>query len=288
MSLIITEQEILEIRKILNENEGENECIACGLCCKINGKFFINIEQSRISKNYSSELFSKDHGIDIIQATDFIPWCIGGNNQTTLDKLEKNEKNIIKPGINVEEVIFEPSFNKIYCKVYQERPILCRYYPYNSFPYNCMIGIEFYGENPKQVIYFKELMVKYIYTYRLECLRAENFSFNNWKIKSSDQLIYSKNIDNNLITIKHQKALMNQNSIWNIWGYLEELPITQKEKKLIDSFDGSKTLEEIVKNSNESFTDSFLREIIIKYLIFEIIEFPEEFLKILLLGIVRF
>jgi Fe-S-cluster containining protein len=288
MSYLITKEELLELRDILKSNEGENECIACGLCCKISGKFFIKLEQERLSKKYSNKLFSKDHEIDVIQTTDFIPWCVGGSNQNTIENLNINESKIIKPDIIVEEIILQPWFYDIKCQVYIERPILCRFYPYNSFPHYCMIGIEFFGENSRHVGRFKELMAKYIYSYRWECFQAVNFSFKDFKVKSSDQIIYKRRNNIGEFIIKHQKGLMEQNSIWNIWGYLGELSITTEEKQLILSFDGSKSLEEIIDHSKNPSIYASWRDLIINYLIFELIEYPEEFLKVLLLGIVRF
>ncbi|MHA1991879.1 MAG: hypothetical protein ACW981_12400 [Candidatus Hodarchaeales archaeon] len=288
MTYLITEKELLELRQILDSHEGENECVTCGLCCKISGKFFLDLEQNRISKKYSFNLFSKDHGISTIQTTDFVPWCVGGNNQKINQNLITNERHIVKPNIQVDEIIFQTWFEEIHCQVYQERPILCRYYPYNTFPYYCMIGIEFSGEDSKQGNRFMNLMSKYIYTYRRECLQTIDFSFDAWKIKSSDQISITGNDNGINYIVKHQKGLADQNSIWNLWGYLNELVISNEEKMLMEKFDGTVTVADIIKNYENSLNYSSWQELLLNYLIFELVDYPEELLKVLLLGIVRF
>lgn len=288
MTHFITEEELLELRKILEKNEGENECIACGICCKISGKYFIDIEQKRISKKYSDNFFSKEQGINVIKSSDYVPWCLGGKDPQLRQNLYENESFIITPEIQIGGIDSEPWFQQISCKVYQERPILCRFYPYNSFPYYCMIGIEFNGNNPKEDNRFLNLMAKYLYSYRWEIINNINSTYISWRIKKSDQINISKQKKDGTFVITNSKSLRYQNSIWNLWVYQRELKISQEEKKLLILLDGSRTAKNIIDSSTVPSNYLSWKDLLMNWMIFELIEFPDNLLELLLDGLVRF
>ena len=113
MRFTIHTHELLELRNILQTSQKENACIACGLCCKISGKFFIQVEKNRLSNRFSSLLFMKEDDLDVIRTSDDLPWCLGAEDPLQVTNYANNERNILNPKLQIDDAPNKLCFHKV-------------------------------------------------------------------------------------------------------------------------------------------------------------------------------
>ena len=281
----MTTSELLELRTILQLSQIKNNCIECGLCCRISGKFFIKLEKDRLSNRFSSLLFKQEDNLDVIRVSDDLPWCLGASDPVQIANYHENEQKILNSQFKIDDAPKQPWFHETRCQVYEERPILCRLYPYNINPSYCMVGKEFLGNDLHNNARYLELMTKYLYVYRLECFNDLNIDLKSWNPVLTKETIIPQ--DYSLI-LKNQKSNLYMNSIWNLWGFMRKLLLIQDELNIIKACTGNVSAymlskDFVLPNKFVSWND-FWKDL----LILEIIEFPVQIQTLLLKGIIRF
>ena len=288
MRFLLQEDELLEIRQILQAYSQKNACISCGLCCKISGRFFIDIECRRLERKFDPNLFTMTNGTEVIQIENDLPLCLTLRHAGSFRVFSSNEMHIIDSAIETEKIDSQPWFETISCKVYEERPVFCRYYPVNSYPSYCMIGLEFSGSKANKNSRFNFLMAKYLYTYRWECLQGQSIDFSGWRPHLDHSASFRVSKPNSLIYLNHRKSKEDQSSAWNLWRFFQEIQLTKSEYFLIKSLGGSRSTQQIERDSTlpeafETWNDWWL-----DLLVLETVEYPESVLQFLLKGVVRF
>lgn len=238
----MNEEGLLKFRDYLSDLGGD-KCVICGVCCSgFRHLLMLDVERRRIAERYGDRFLSEVDGTPCILDIDGL--CSG------LDSSDKVNMNLVKlvdhEDSGAKDDPIGAKMSEVRCLLHEERPLLCRIYPYYPFAGKCIVVGAMYDKPAPDV---KERLdrccLDYITTLRYEIVEKSGILQQDLRPTMSGAVIWLGGR-----RLSHRaRAIQFLHPFWSIWTYMRSIELDEDEQMLLKACNGKRSIDELARDT---------------------------------------